>query len=180
MTKKETILGVIFFDLAWWLCVLSGALNSLNHPVLAHVYLLALALSFFYCRICNFSLKEMLFGFILSTVGALSDSLLIWFDYFHFSTHLISITGLPYWLLVLWFSFSLWFIKTDWLNRSYKNTVIFFFFGGPIGYYGAYKLNALFFSGNFYVVMTLIALTWFLLGTLFFILSQKFFKILSS
>lgn len=174
MTKKETIRGAIFFNLAWWLCVLSGTFNAFSHPLLIHVYLLALALSLVYCRIGNFSLKEVLFGCFLSILGALSDNFWIGFDYFHFSTHLIFITGIPYWLLVLWLSFSLWFIKAYWLNQSFINTLIFFFFGGPISYYAAYKLNAVFFAGNFYVTMVWIAVTWFLLGVLFFVLTQKF------
>ncbi len=168
MTKKSTILGVIFFELAWWLCVLSGTLNLLTHPFLAHCYLLVLGLNIIYFWLAHVSMKEILLAFILGTLGALGDNLWVYSHFLYFPTHLIFITGLPYWLIMLWFSFSLWFIKTDWLNQSYRNTVIFFIFGGPTAYYGAYKLKALFFAGDFYFIMTFIAFNWFIVGTLFF------------
>lgn len=155
---------VIFFQIQWWLCVLSGIEH---HEQYAYwIAFILFLLNLFYQPITR---PMILFFLILFGCGVANDTLLIQLGVFK-----VSFQGylIPVWLIVLWACFSTWFLHAQWLNQRLIVIVCLFSIGGTGSYYFADRVHALTFLMPLNQSLMMMALDWFCLGLLFFLIAR--------
>ena len=89
-----------------------------------------------------------------------------------FALFLINFQGalIPVWLMILWACFSAWFLHAQWLNQRLIVILCLFSICGTGSYYCAARLHALTFLMPLNYSLMIMALDWFCLGVLFFII----------
>ncbi len=168
--SKNNLISIILFNISWWSCVLSGSVNSNDHPYIAHAYLITATIIILYARLFGFLFRKILISIFYACLGICIDAILTHYKFFEFSTQLKIYDFFPWWLVFLWLIFAMWFIEAKWLNSHYGKTALFFLFGGPIGYYSGKIMGAITFSTN---ILPFLAGCWLFLGSILFFLSQK-------
>ncbi|HBI21712.1 MAG TPA: hypothetical protein DDY37_03860 [Legionella sp.] len=161
----KTGIYVIFFQIQWWLCVFSG----IEHHE-QYTYWIALALFFLNLFYQPITRPMRLSFLILLICGITNDTLLMQLGVFKFSVQGYLI---PVWLMVLWACFSAWFLHAQWLNQRLIVILCLFFIGGTGSYYFAARIHALTFLMPLNHSLVIMALDWFFLGLLFFLVARR-------
>jgi len=159
-------INFIGFNICWILCVLFG--NSAILPVTGLL-------------ICHLLLhsKPWTETRVISTLGLLGfsiDTLLTLTGVFRFP-HSAEISLPPFWLLLLWLSFSATIRQSlAWLTKLPVMASLAGAIGGPLAYYTASRLGAVDLGFSIAASLVLLALIWAVILPLFFWLSQQLEK----
>ena len=109
-------------------------------------------------------------------MGGSLDSVFVYLNWISYPSGHIHETLTAYWIIAMWMSFSTTLNSSmAWMKESHILAVIFGFFGGPLTYYGGYKLQAIEFL-NFDAAMIGLAFGWAVIIPLLFLLSSKVYK----
>ncbi len=104
--------------------------------------------------------EESILIVLIAFLGGAFDSIFVFLDWIYYTSGHIHQNLTTYWILAMWASFATTLrLSMSWL-RGYKIlSVIFGFFGGPLTYFGGYKLGAIEFM-NFEAAMIGLAFGW--------------------
>ncbi len=160
----KTGISAIFFQIQWWLCVFSG----IEHHE-QYAYWIAFALFLLHLFYQPITRPMRLFFLTLLSCGVANDTLLMQLGVFKFS---FQGDLIPVWLMVLWACFSAWFLHAQWLNQRLIVILCLFCIGGTGSYYVAARLHALTFLMPLNHSLMMMALDWFCLGLLFFLITR--------
>ena len=104
--------------------------------------------------------EEIILIVLIAFLGGVFDSVFVFLDWIYYSSGQIHQNLTTYWILAMWASFATTLRSSmSWLKDYKILSVIFGFFGGPLAYYGGYKLRAIEFI-NFESAMIGLALGW--------------------
>ena len=132
------ITNFIFFQLAWFACVL-GAANNLPWLGVSTTAII-LAWHFFHSKHPKYELLLILAALL---IGALFDQLMLSMNWVNYQAHGWSQNLVPVWILALWLAFaSTLNLSLAWMQGRYLIAVLFGGSGGPLAYFGAEKLGA--------------------------------------
>ena len=134
--SDNKLINAIGFQLCWWLIALYKQ----------EYVRIAIALIVLHFQLLKFhKTKEVIFVFFISIIGIAIDSLLLSLGVFNIENPLdLGVMIIPFWLMVLWVSFSL--TLNHCLSWIFNRNLVLIFFGGAGGalsYVGAAKLGAL-------------------------------------
>ncbi|NDH66803.1 MAG: DUF2878 domain-containing protein [Gammaproteobacteria bacterium] len=162
--RPSLIMGisVIVFQIQWWLCIFSGIYQHAQYA-----YGVAFALFLINLLYQPITRPMLLFFLILFSCGVANDTLLMQLKVLGFSFQGALI---PVWLMILWACFSAWFLHAQWLNQRLIVILCLFSICGTGSYYCAARLHALTFLMPLNYSLMIMALDWFCLGVLFFII----------
>ena len=160
----KTGIEVIFFQIQWWLCVFSGIDDRGQYA-----YWIALLLFVVHLFFQPMTRRMQLCFLTLFSCGVANDTLLMQLGVFNFS---FQGDLIPVWLMVLWACFSAWFLHAQWLNQRLIVILCLFFIGGTGSYYVAARIHALTFVMPLDHSLMIMALDWFCLGWLFFLIAK--------
>lgn len=152
------MIDFILFQIQWFLCVL-----NINNSFL---YALGILLAQIIFLISQKKYLILLIVLILSLVGILLDTLLMYMGVLVFPTWKYNFI-IPDWLVVLWFCFSLWYVRADYINQKLLLYTILCAIFGPLSYYVGMKLGALIFGISLIKGLMVISFNWLILGILF-------------
>ena len=104
--------------------------------------------------------EEIILIVLIAFLGGVFDSVFVFLDWIYYSSGQIHQNLTTYWILAMWASFATTLRSSmSWLKDYKILSVIFGFFGGPLAYYGGYKLGAIEFI-NFESAMIGLAFGW--------------------
>ena len=154
MRKIQNTLFIIGFKITWISCVLGEIyLGSLLGFIAGLLFLVI----FFYFN--ENKLRSFYLILILSTIGYLFDSLLVFFNFYSFNAEIIFLY-LPLWFLILWPSFCcLLMISFAFLDKYLYLSIIMATIFGPLSYYSGVSIGLLQITN--YLVFILISIFWF-------------------
>ena len=167
----DKLVNFVLFQIGWFSAVIGGASNRpwldvlvITTVVLIHLY-----------RTINIKAEAVLI-IIIAIMGGSLDSVFVYLNWISYPSGHIHETLTAYWIIAMWMSFSTTLNSSmAWLKESHILAVIFGFFGGPLTYYGGYKLQAIEFQ-NFDAAMIGLAFGWAVIIPLLFLLSSKVYK----
>ena len=155
MTKIKIFLMLSGYQLTWLMCVFGEVwYNSFIPGLICGLLFLAI------CFVNSDNKKKTtLIVFLISIVGYLFDTFLVFFEIYNFQTSLL-IGVLPIWMLVLWPSFAILFDKILIFLSKYKiSAVILSSILGPLTYFAGSPLGLIDIN-NLYVFFTLMIIFW--------------------
>jgi Protein of unknown function (DUF2878). len=101
------------------------------------------------------------------------DSIFVYLGWISYPSGHINEYLTTYWIIAMWMSFATTLNSSmAWLKKSKLLSSFFGFFGGPLTYYGGYKLNAIEFS-DFNSAMIGLAFGWAVIIPLLLILADS-------
>lgn len=137
MSKIKIFLTLSGYQLTWMMCVFGELLYNTYLPGLI-CGIIFISICFFYSR--N-KAKISLIVFLISIIGYLFDTILVFFEIYSFETSLY-FGVLPIWMIVLWPSFAILFDEILTFLIKYKTISVFlssilgpltYFAGSPLG-----------------------------------------------
>ncbi len=149
MSKKKIFLTLTGYQLTWLACVFGE--NKFDLPSLGIFVGIIYLLLYFYFN--SNKIKFLKISFIISILGYVFDSLMVYFSIYEFNTSEIFGT-IPAWMLILWFSFSTLFDEILKFFERHKLIGIVlssilgpltYYLGEPIGIITIYNLFLFFF-----------------------------------
>ncbi len=152
---QRIIINLVVFQIAWLACVLGGAhgLPWLGVGVVALVVSLHLSLA-------SEPTREVLLMVLVGLLGGLWDGLLVRFGFLEYPSGQIVPWFAPVWIVAMWVAFtttlnvSLGWLKGRWYLASLLGAI-----GGPLAFFGGYKLGAVAFPDTL-VAMVVLAGGW--------------------
>lgn len=138
------ITNFLFFQLAWFSCVLGAAYGM---PWLG-VAITAATLGWHLSKAPKVK-PEVLLLLLTLIIGAGFDQLMLICQWVVYQHHGWSNALVPIWILALWAAFaSTLNVSLSWLKERYFIAMLFGAAGGPIAYLGAEKIGAVNLNGN--------------------------------
>tara|TARA_Y100000768_G_C23597776_1_gene504527 strand:- start:58 stop:570 length:513 start_codon:yes stop_codon:yes gene_type:complete len=153
MSKIKIFLTLTGYQITWLACVFGQ--NKLNQPLLG-IYIGVLYLLIFFYFNKN-KIKFLKLSLYISIPGYIFDTFMVYFSIYEFNTSYI-IGTIPYWMIILWLSFSTLFDEILTIFIKHKFVGIFlsgilgpltYYLGDPIGIISINNLSA------FFIMMTL-------------------------
>ena len=167
----DKLVNFVLFQIGWFSAVIGGATNR---PWLGVLVIVAVVLIHLY-RTFNIRAEATLI-IIIAIMGGSLDSVFVYLNWISYPSGHIHESLTAYWIIAMWMSFSTTLNSSmAWLKKSHILAVIFGFFGGPLTYYGGYKLKAIEFQ-NFDAAMIGLAFGWAAIIPLLFLLSNKVYE----
>ena len=164
-----TLTNFILFQIGWFACVMSGAANR---PWIGAI--VALIIVSFHLVRAHDREPELKLILIALGIGAMWDSLLVSQDWLKYDSGLILPSMAPYWIILLWGLFAtILNVSLRWLRERWVMAALFGAIGGPLAYYGGYKLGALEF-GNEKIAIIALAVGWAALTPLLMYVATRF------
>lgn len=163
------ILNLVVFQVAWFACVLGGAhgLPWLGVGVVALVVALHL-------RLASDPAREALLLLLVGVVGGLWDGLLVRYGFLEYPSGLIVPWLAPVWIIAMWVAFATTLnVSLGWLKGRWYLACLLGAIGGPLAYFGGYKLGAVAFPDTL-VAMVVLAGGWSFLMPLVLWMAQRF------
>lgn len=134
------IINFILFQLAWFACVIGAAQGLPWLGVI--VTLLILAWHFFHAKQRKYELILILSALI---IGAFFDQFILSMEWVSYQAHGWSSGLVPAWILALWVAFaSTLNLSLAWMQGRYLIAVLFGASGGPLAYFGAQNIGAVY------------------------------------
>lgn len=163
----RNIFNFLLFQIQWILCVFN----------IKHGFYYALGIFLIQCIFLCYKKNylKLLLVLILSLLGISVDTALMQIGVFIFpgwEYHYI----IPSWLLTLWFCFSLWFVRANYINQKLLAYTMLCAIFGPWSYYIGMKLGALNFGINLIDSLIFLGLSWLILGILFISIHKLLLK----
>lgn len=164
-----TLCNILLFQIGWFACVLSGAGQRPWIGALIALGVMAIHLSRAPAAEAEFKLVM-----IALVIGAVWDSMLVWLNWLHYSSGILIPHTAPYWIVLMWGLFAtLLNVSLRWLRGRWLIAALAGSIGGPLAYYGGYRLGALEF-GNQNAALTALAVGWAVITPLLMALSTRF------
>lgn len=164
-----TLFNILLFQIGWVTCVLSGAGQRPWIGALIALGVMAIHLSRAPAAEAEFKLVM-----IALVIGAVWDSMLVWLNWLHYSSGILIPHTAPYWIVLMWGLFAtLLNVSLRWLRGRWLIAALAGSIGGPLAYYGGYRLGALEF-GNQNAALTALAVGWAVITPLLMALSTRF------
>lgn len=159
MKMREFVLIGLAFNLFWLLAVMGQ-----NQTLLLTIPLILL---------CWWRYQgAAVFGLTAGLLGIASDSLWLHLGIFAFDTMNI----IPIWLMVLWVGFSsfVWVVRDTVLGYPKALVLIVFSIGGTLSYLAGYRLDAVAWPYGAGITLSILLVTWTVLGALLIWLTEQF------
>lgn len=164
-----TLFNIALFQIGWFACVLSGAAQR---PWIGA--LCALAVVAIHLTRAPAAEAEIKLVLIALAIGAVWDSMLVWLNWLHYSSGILIPHTAPYWIILMWGLFAtLLNVSLRWMKGRWVIAAVAGSIGGPLAYYGGFKLGALEF-GNQYAALTALAVGWAVITPMLLVLSTRF------
>ncbi|WP_454062864.1 DUF2878 domain-containing protein [Candidatus Nitrospira salsa] len=166
---SKTIINLLLFQVGWFACVLSGATQC---PWIGA--LVAICIVVFHLFRAHTREAELKLVLIAVVIGAVWDSLLVWLNWLQYSSGILIPHTAPYWIVLMWALFatilnvSLRWLRGRWLIAALAGAI-----GGPLAYYGGFRLGALEF-GDQSAALIALAVGWAVITPILIIVSEKF------
>ena len=161
--------NVILFQVGWFACVMSGAANR---PWIA-VIVAFIVVSFHVFRAHDRE-PELKLIMIALGVGAIWDSILVSQNWLKYDSGLLLPNMAPYWIILMWGLFAtILNVSLRWLRGRWAMAALFGAIGGPLAYYGGYRLGALEF-GNETTAIIALSVGWAVLTPLLMSVASRF------
>ena len=155
MSKIKIFLMLSGYQLTWLMCVFGELLYNSFLPGLI-CGLLFLTICFIHSDNKSKTFKIV---FLISLIGYLFDTILVFFEIYNFKTSLY-IGFLPIWMIVLWPSFAILFDEILMFLSKYKIiAVVLSSILGPITYFAGSPLGLININ-NLYIFFTLMIIFW--------------------
>lgn len=165
----KTLLNIVLFQVGWFACVVSGAMQRPWIGALIAVFIVTFHLLRAPAREAELKLVLIAVG-----IGAVWDSMLVWLNWLQYSSGILLPNTAPYWIVLLWALFAtILNVSLRWLRGRWLIAALAGAAGGPLAYYGGYRLGALEFGNESAALITL-AIGWALITPLLMELSAKF------
>lgn len=166
---QRIILNLVVFQIAWLACVLGGAhgLPWLGVGVVAVVAALHL-------RLASAPAREALLLVLVGLLGGLWDGLLMRYGFLEYPSGVILPWLAPVWIIAMWVAFATTLnVSLGWLKGRWYLATLLGAIGGPLAFYGGYKLGAVAFPDTF-VAMVVLAGGWSFLMPLVLWMARRF------
>lgn len=161
--------NVVLFQIGWFACVLSGAAQR---PWIGGI--VALIIVSFHLFRAHEREPELKLVMIALGIGAIWDSILVSQNWLQYSSGLGLPNVAPYWIIMMWGLFAtILNVSLRWLRGRWIMAALFGAVGGPLAYYGGYRLGALQF-GNESAALLALALGWAFLTPILMSLATRF------
>ena len=166
--KMNNIINFVCFQVGWFSAVLTAAKGV---PWIG-VLIIGFCVSVHLYRSSQ-PREEIILIVLIAFLGGVFDSVFVFLDWIYYSSGQIHQNLTTYWILAMWASFATTLRSSmSWLKDYKILSVIFGFFGGPLAYYGGYKLRAIEFI-NFESAMIGLALGWAIIIPFLFYLTDN-------
>ena len=166
----DKLLNFILFQIGWFSAVLGGASGRPWFGVIVICFIVLFRLS----RVDSIK-EESTLILIIAVTGGLLDSIFVYLGWISYPSGHINEYLTTYWIIAMWMSFATTLNSSmAWLKKSKLLSSFFGFFGGPLTYYGGYKLNAIQFS-DFNSAMIGLAFGWAVIIPLLLILADSLY-----
>lgn len=169
--KRRTalIMNFISFQAGWFLCVWAGAADKAGLGISVALVLLAL-----HVAILRPFLAECALLLSIGVLGTAIDSSLIALGVF-IPIHPSSMPWLcPLWLSVLWMLFaSAQMVSLRWLWGKPALALLLGGIGGPMAYFGGYRMGAVEIGVNVYVAILSLSVVWALVTYLLSLVAER-------
>ena len=152
MSKIKIFFTLTGYQITWLACVFGQ--DKFNQPLLGIYIGIIYLLIFFYFN--KNKIRFFKLSLYISIPGYLFDTFMVYFSIYEFNTSLI-VGTLPYWMIVLWLSFSTLFDEILIIFKKYKFVgIVLSAILGPLTYYlgepiGIISINDLL---SFFMLMT--------------------------
>lgn len=163
------IINAVLFQLGWFACVL-GAANQL--PLLGIITVM-LIVAYHLSRAAQ-PLQEVKLLALTLLIGFSWDSSLVYAGLLQYDSGILHFSLAPLWIIAMWALFaSTLNVSLNWLKQRYLVATLFGLVGGPLAFYGGFKLGAVTFSDTL-MAMIVIGVGWALMMPLLMWISQYF------
>jgi hypothetical protein len=150
-STSRLIANFLLFQIGWLACVLSAAWEQPLYGALCAFAIVVWHISRAHDRGGEFRLV-----LLVTVIGLLWDSLLVWQGLLVFSSGMLLPFLAPYWIILMWSMFATTLnVSLRWLRTRYLWAAVFGALGGPLAYYAGQRLGAVEFSS---VTLSLAAL----------------------
>lgn len=168
ISTSQLISNFLLFQAGWLACVLSAAWNAPMYGALFAFGIVAWHIS--RARDPGGELRLIL---LVTLIGLLWDSLLVWQGLLVFSAGMLLPFIAPYWIILMWSMFATTLnVSLRWLRMRYAWAAIFGALGGPLAYYAGHKMGAVEFPSETSSLIAL-AVGWALIMPAILRLSQQ-------
>jgi hypothetical protein len=166
---RRTILNLSLFQIGWFSSVLSAAAHRPWIGALVIACVVGVHVSQSYAKAAELKLVVIALG-----IGAGWDSLLVQLGWLRYSAGTLIPHTAPYWIVLMWALFAtLLNVSLRWLRGRWVLAALAGVVGGPLAYYGGYRLGALHFGDATSALMAL-AVGWALITPALVALSTRF------
>jgi len=164
----NNIINFVCFQIGWFSAVITAAEGV---PWIG-VLIIGCTISIHLYR--SFALREeIILIALIAFLGGVFDSIFVFLDWIYYPSGHIHQNLTTYWILAMWASFATTLRSSmSWLKHYKILSVIFGFFGGPLTYYGGYKLGAIEFM-DIELAMIALAFGWAIIIPILFYLSDS-------
>ena len=168
ISATQLIANFVLFQVGWLACVLSAAWNE---PVFGALF--AFAIVSWHISRARDRGGELRLILLVTLIGLLWDSLLVWQGLLVFSSGMLLPFIAPYWIILMWSMFATTLnVSLRWLRMRYVLAALFGALGGPLAYYAGQKLGAVEFPSETSSLVAL-AVGWALIMPAILRLSQQ-------
>ncbi len=145
------VINAVLFQIGWFACVLGAAYQLPWLGSLMAVAIVAYHLS----RTLQLAQELKLIALVV-TAGFVWDSLQVTSGLLHYDSGLLHQSLAPYWIIAMWALFaSTLNVSLKWMKGKYFIATLFGLVGGPLAFYGGYKLGAVTFSDTSIAMLAL-------------------------
>ena len=165
----RTLENLLLFQVGWFACVLSGATA---HPWIGAF----IAMGIVAIHLIRSPVREAELKLVLMAVGigAVWDSMLVWLNWLQYSSGILIPNTAPYWIVIMWALFAtILNVSLRWLRGRWLLAAIAGSIGGPLAYYGGYRLGALQF-GDQTAALIALAIGWAVITPILMALATRF------
>lgn len=163
------LINFVLFQIGWFACVLSAA--ALRPWIGALIAMIIVTVHVLRAHAREAEVKLVL---IALAIGAVWDSMLVWQNWLQYPSGTLLPNTAPYWIVLMWGLFAtILNVSLRWLRGRWVIAAVAGAVGGPLAYYGGYRLDALQF-GNETVALLALAVGWAVLTPLLMALSVRF------
>ena len=140
------------FQLGWFSCVLSAAAG---YPWMGAV--LASAIIGWHVWHAPLPEAELKLIGVAIVIGAVWDSLLVWWGWLAYPSGMLVSFAAPYWIVIMWALFATTLnVSLRWLKDRWAYAVLFGAVGGPLAYFAGQRLGAVKFVETEYALLGLL------------------------
>jgi hypothetical protein len=169
MSSGAVLINVALFQIGWFTCVWSAAVNQPWIGVLVVVGVVAVHL-----WRSPVPQREAQLIVLALGIGSVFDSALVWQGWLKYSSGILAPQLAPTWIIALWGLFATVLnVSLRWMRGRWAAAALFGAFGGPAAYYGGLRLGALEF-GDLSAGLTALAIGWAALTPLLLALSARY------
>lgn len=169
------LINFINFQIGWFACALGAAAGW----PWAGVAVVTAIVAWHLTRVTR-PRQELVLITAAAVIGALWESLLVQLGWIQYPNGMLIEGTAPVWMVALWALFATTLnVSMSWLKRNVLMAVVFGAVGGPLAYYGGFKLGALVFVDQTAALIAL-AIGWALLTPLLLQLAKRYDGLLSA